>query len=178
MPTREPVALHQLLYAGALILSPRLDAFVGRHKPYCVSRVADLSAADAVPCLHARHGEADHAGPHTGQCFGGNLLIARPPFAPIRMLVSPLSARAPRGRLLDCRILAPSSARRGERFTWLEVETSAVSVAAVRSALASVLQKWKGSPPRAPHRRWSDPRGCSTGIGCPTPLQFPSPTNT
>src|SRR5215813_7749515 len=94
--------------------------------------------------------QAGHARPHTGQCSGGNLLTARPPFARILMLVSPLSAH-PRRRLLDCRILAPKSAHRGERFTWLEVETSAVSVAAVRGALASVLQKWKGSQRRAAH---------------------------
>jgi hypothetical protein len=43
--------------------------------------------------------QAGHAGPHTGQCSGGNLLTSRPPFALIRILASPLSARPPRTSL-------------------------------------------------------------------------------
>jgi len=80
--------------------------------------------------------------PQRGFCSGGSALIVRPLLARIR----------PAGIFLECRILAPAPVYRGERSIWLEVEAPDVGVAAVRGALAGVLQRSKGSPNRAPHR--------------------------
>ena len=54
-----------------------------------------------------------------------------------------LSEYVPRGRLLDCRILAPAPVYRRERPIWLEVEAPDVGVATVRGAVAGVLQRSK-----------------------------------
>jgi len=111
--------------------SPRLDVFVGRHKPHCISRVADLSAADDVPCSPTE--QVGQVGPHGG--------AAR---AAVRSLFGRyLSEYVPRGRLLDCRILAPAPVYRRERPIWLEVEAPDVGVATVRGAVAGVLQRSK-----------------------------------